>query len=620
VIESYSQHKGFGVTKWNLRFPGLSFWLPLMAIAFVGIYISLPMLQNSYPMAHSTQFNLSWVFQYQRQFFSGQFYPKWLEFSNFGFGNATFVFYPPICMVATLLFRAIGFDMPGSLVASMVLASMMLGWGFYLYARSFFAGWLALLIAELGMISPYFLLDIYHRGALGEVWAIAFIPWILFATQRVIDSKGELDGIWLLAIAYGMLVLSHLPTLLLFTLTWWLKPLMAGKTWEEKRENLRRSGLGFVLGLGWTGFFILPVLIDQRLIQLQALTDSIEYRAEGRLMLDGILKLAPKLPTHWFETGSGLIVFWWSTVAIVAIAALVYGVSNWQKNATEVLTNKESVPVKFWLIASLIAILMMTDISAWIYRLVPFMSRIQFSWRWFHILVFLLPLLLGYLIDRFSKQANKIPLILVAIACLFGLWQSQDVLNRAYFDPGLVNRFRDLSEQKTFPFEPNTDTEREAIFHGWHWIYPEGLALGEVTEYRAKRVNLQLPPEHRNYPVVLLDQGDSTKIQIPHWQFGYRQIFVDSPNGDQPYKLELRTFYYPGWHIEIDGKTETTQANESGQIVIYLEPGKHEITVAYWGTWAEWLGYGVTGLVILGIIIYWWQDAKQYRRLKIGEY
>jgi hypothetical protein len=240
----------------------------------------------------------------------------------------------------------------------------------------------------------------------------------------------------------------------------------------------------------------------------------------------------------------------------------------------------------------------------WIYHLVPFMNRIQFSWRWFHILVVLSPLLLAYIYTQLISSVSRIPLLFVASTVIFGLWQSQDVLNRAYFDPGLVNQFRDLSEQKNFPFEPNTETAGTTIFHGWHWIYPEGLSLGEVTEYRAKQVTLGLPPQNRNYPVVLLDIGDSEKIKIPHWQFGYRQLFVDSPNGDRPYKLELRTFYYPGWHVEIDGKTVPTQANESGQIVIYMQPGKHEIAIAYWGTKAEWLGYLVTGSVILGSILY----------------
>lgn len=162
----------------------------LIGLLLVGIAMiaTIPMFLHSYPVTHSTQFNLSWAFQYQRQFWSGQIYPRWLEFSNFGFGNATFVFYPPMLMVATLPFNILGMDLPASLVGSMALAAFTLAWGIYLYATLYFPCWLALGISSLAVASPYFLIDIYQRGAIAEVWAIAFIPWVLLATHKLIDQ------------------------------------------------------------------------------------------------------------------------------------------------------------------------------------------------------------------------------------------------------------------------------------------------------------------------------------------------------------------------------------------------------------------------------------------------
>jgi hypothetical protein len=251
-------------------------------ILAIAVIASMPLFLHSYPITHSTHFNLSWAFQYQRQFFSGQFYPRWLEFSNFGFGNATFAFYPPICMVATLPFRALGLSLSGSLIASMVLAIFMLGVGMYLYARLYFPRWIAICVAGLGAIAPYFLADIYMRGALGEVWAIVAIPWILWATQRVIDRPQPLR-IVTLAIAYGVLILSHLPTLLVFTLVWWLFPLLVknrrlGKGFKARLVTIRSCYSGFLLAIAWTGFFIVPVILDQKLIQLQMLTLSMSIK------------------------------------------------------------------------------------------------------------------------------------------------------------------------------------------------------------------------------------------------------------------------------------------------------------------------------------------------------
>ncbi|WP_041429601.1 hypothetical protein [Synechococcus sp. PCC 7502] len=155
-------------------------------VVMAGVAIA-PMVFKGYPITHSTQFNLSWVFQYQRQFLGGQFYPRWLEFSNFGFGNATFVFYPPMLMVATLPFCIFG-DVEFSLIASMGLAALVLAVGLYKYARLYFPRWLSVAIALLGVGSPYFLIDVYQRGAMAEVWAVVWIPWVFFTTQKLIDT------------------------------------------------------------------------------------------------------------------------------------------------------------------------------------------------------------------------------------------------------------------------------------------------------------------------------------------------------------------------------------------------------------------------------------------------
>ena len=108
-----------------------------LLLLLLSLVVIAPMLEHGYPLNHSVHFNLSWAFQYQKQFFAGQFYPRWLEYSNFGFGNPTFAFYPPLSMVATLPFRLFGLGLGGSLIATMALAAGFLGWGLYTYSRYF---------------------------------------------------------------------------------------------------------------------------------------------------------------------------------------------------------------------------------------------------------------------------------------------------------------------------------------------------------------------------------------------------------------------------------------------------------------------------------------------------
>jgi hypothetical protein len=653
-----AKRQGFW-TDWRLPLSSLSSLEGLNSAAIaIGIILaialiaSVPMIMNSYPITHSTHFNLSWAFQYQRQFFSGQFYPRWLEFSNFGFGNATFAFYPPMCMATTLPFRALGLSLSGSLIASMTLAIFTLGIGMYLYARLYFPRWLAIVVAALGAIAPYFLADIYMRGALGEVWAIVFIPWILWATQRVIDRPQPLR-IVTLAIAYGMLVLSHLPTLLIFTLVWWLFPLLVknrrlGKGFKARFSTIKSCYLGFLLAIAWTGFFIVPVVLEQKLIQLQMLTFIADYQAQHRLMLDGILTLQPRFTEHWFD--SKLIPMW-----LVVFVTLVLGYVNWfnhrfkhlaisrQSDDTTGLLQATDRPEEreklfklkqvalVWLLMGTIAMLMTTDVLGWIYQLVPTLNRIQFSFRWFSIPAIVYPLLCGYLLFRVQRWFNAIsmqmpetiePLKKVAIAgvliSLIGfVWLSWDIISNTQSRANDIHRFEQLAAQKQFPNEPPTAQAKGEQFIYWHWIFPEGLALVDVPEYRAREVNFPMPPD-RDYALVEWKNGSSDGIEIKRWDFGIREFEVSlPPNGDLDPDLErdfdpnlpgqqifLRNFYFPGWRVKIDGKTVPTRLGDRGRLAVNLPVGIHQVSVRYLGTASNWLGYLISFGSGLGILLW----------------
>jgi hypothetical protein len=612
----------------------------------IALLVSLPMLIQSYPINHSTHFNLSWAFQYQRQFFSGQFYPRWLEFSNFGFGNATFAFYPPICMAATLPFRALGLSLSGSLIASMVLAIFSLGMGMYLCARLYLPRWIATCVAGLGAIAPYFLADIYMRGALGEVWAIVFIPWILWATQRVID-RPEPFRIITLAIAYGMLVLSHLPTLLVFTLVWWLFPLLVknrklGKGFKGRLTTIKACYLGFALAIGWTSFFIVPVILDQKLIQLQMLTFIDEYQAQHRLMLDGVLGWQPKFTDHWFD--AKLIPMW-----LVVVATLGLGYVNWfnhrfkhlaldrsSEDTTGLLQvydrpedrdrlGKLKQVALVWLLMGTIAILMTTDVLGWVYQLVPTLNRIQFSFRWFSIPSIVYPLLWGHLLFRVQRWLHVIsmqiqipetiePLKKVAIAGVLislvgSVWLSWDIVGNTQTRANDIHRFEQLAAQKQFPDEPAAAETTGEQFIYWHWIFPDGLALVDVPEYRAIGVIFPMPPD-RDYALVEWPNGRSDGIEIKRWDFGVREFTVNltASNGLTPnmaaQQLFLRNLYFPGWRVEIDRKSVPTRLGDRGRLAITVPAGNHHVLVRYLGTASNWLGYLISLGSGLGILLW----------------
>jgi hypothetical protein len=609
-------------------------WLILGAVILVAI---APMLERSYPITHSTHFNLSWAIQYQHQFFSGQVYPRWLEFSNFGFGNATFAFYPPLCMLATLPFRALGWGLEGSLIGSMALALAVLAAGLYGLGDRLFPRWIAILVAALGILSPYFLVDIYQRGSLGEVWAIALIPWINLTTLDLVvedlvvedyhppnplDSDNNSDLSWRgllttwrtllkgkrlpLTGAYTLLILSHLPTLLIFTLIWLPFPAWIAAPGQRK-SALSRCYLAVVLALGLSAFFLIPILIDSGSVQLSALYGSPDYLPQNRLILSGLWQFQPQLTDHWFDRG--LLDLWWLSVFVNLGSGLVILLmaGGWLAKAPQLRLSS------YWLVCSSIALLMTTDLLGWLYEPTYVLQGIQFSWRWLAIPCVYVPLLLGHGLAYSDRSHPSSPARRGTVAVLCGLLgvaiatqiaQGIIIAERANYDPSSIHHFARLASQKTV-----SDTYRlppGEPFLNWHWRRGEQLALVDVYEYRAKWVNLEMPPT-QEYPLLAWQDGGEGALSRDRWQPGQRAFLANNPTLVSQ-AVELRTFDYPAWFVRLDDRPwQRVDHTRDGRIQVWIPPGVHQATIAYQGTFAEHLGViitSVTGLFIgLGLAL-----------------
>lgn len=570
------------------------------------------MVRNGYTINHSTHFNLSWAFQFQREVLAGNPYPRWLDISNFGFGNATFVFYPPMCMFAPLPFHWLGFDVASSLVGSMWMALLTFSFGLYRCCRCYFPTLLAVAIAAVGMMAPYLLTNIYIRGAIGEVWAMAAIPWILYASQAVADANDKRIAMIKLALAYSLLIVSHLLTLMLFTLFWLGYPWVVARTGDRKRTAIS-SYLAVGLATGLSAVYLFPAALDQSLVQIESVNFSDEYMPQHRLIVSGLSNFAPILATHWFD--KTLIGIWGLGLVVVILAA----------RAKPQQSGAEAIPwllKLYWIACAGLSLLIMTDILAWVYTFPSSpLRRIQFSWRWMSVMTPFLSLLCGYYANelwrnrRDYKHGAISPASIGAIALVF-LWQFNQglqVLAAAQFNPDTINRFVSLSEQTPFPYQPPMAEGKP--FLNWHWSYPNGLAIVDVPEYRAKGVELWMPPS-KEYPLVAWENGDQQGLEVQQWQYGNRQFSAHNDSEEEA-TVELKTFWYPGWQIKLDGVKAEAKKSAEGLLQAAIPPGTHSVQAYYAGTMMEQLG-GKVSLLSFAVLAMFavWANFKGLRRSK----
>ena len=397
------------------------------------------------------------------------------------------------------------------------------------------------------------------------------MPWLLLASQYVVDcprsAKWSVVGV---GIAYGCLILSHLPTLLVVSLLWVWFP-FATLNWRDGRAVAIRLYGGALLGGGWTAAYLLPVLHDRHWTQVTLLNALEEYRPQHRLVLDGVLSLQPQFADHWFD--KVLIYPWLASALWVGAALFIWGAIRWPTIA--IAPNRLQVAAGYWLLASTLALLMTTDVLGWVYGVFPPLQRIQFSWRWMTVLCTTVPMLLGYLLYiagravRFAQRSRSLMLwAVLLLAIVANLHQLGDILSGSNFAPETISQFNELVSRKQFPAEP-TQWPRQSFIYG-HWVHPDGLGLVDVPEYRHRSAVLGMPPE-RAYPLLEWREGGSQGFSSQHWEYGRRQ-FTANNSTPEPRSVLLRTFFYPGWLTWLDGRRIPTDRNEVGQNSSHRSP------------------------------------------------
>jgi len=550
----------------------------LGAIAFAAV---LPLLRHGLPQTHSSHFNLSWVFQVFLQLRGGQLFPRWLEFSHAALGAPTLVFYHPIGIWMAVLPLFLGVGLGGALIASAFLAAAVLATGLWLLARPLLPAPAACAALAVGTLSPYFLIDVYWRGALGEMWAIAAIPWVLALTRRVVAEPGASLALAALPLSYGFLILAHLPTVVLFTPLWLLYPWVAARRADAPRVAAR-CALALAIALGWTSFYWWPAWRDQRFVQVDRIQERPEWEPRNRWLASGLLAGEPRLARDGFDRV--VLEPWWEAVATTVLVSGVWLLSRRRGGPAPEAPRADALArfVRWGLLATAIALFFTTDLSAPLYEAFQPLRRIQFPSRWMTVTTVLVPLLAASLLPSRAAGGPAGPrLVRIPLASgLLGLvaWHGSSVPARATWEPRPV-----AAPELAAPAPEDWDRVRLPFGRSW---FPGGLPLIDACEWLPVGAPCGAQPDH---PLVEWEAGGTEGLRVLDWSFGRRRFVAENP-GAAPRRVLLRTFAYPGWRARLSERPVEAGLHASGRLSVPVPPGRHEAEVRYAGTAAERTG------------------------------
>lgn len=538
---------------------------PILFIFAVSLVLGLPMLLFG-PLVDGHDFyeHLNFTKHFSEQLWSGDLYPRWLVGMNHGLGSPSYFVFPPLpAYVATLL------QPPGSLLHfnafNVATFLPLFGSGIcaFLWLHTTVSRKIAAACAALYMLMPYHLaIDFYRRCAIPECWAFVWMPLILYFTNRVVAGKQR--AIAGLAVAYALMIFSHLVTLAMF----FPIPLALTIIWCPREQRFRsfiRVCAAMALGAGISAVYLLSGLANAKYIPASRLVSRDFYQVPNQILSFGKGLFVHSLD-GWFQFLQAVS---WTAVSMILLATICGVV------ALRAGPRHSRRTVIWWIAVCYISVLMMSRISSPLWTSFPRLQQaVQFPWRLNAILCLGSVALLATCLSNLPRDrglARSLVLYGTALIAVTWLFAYGNVLWRYRVD-----------------VPPGPPNERHLISDNDGWLVA------------------WLPPGTNQRSSLIASQGQRVRFKngegvarVGMWK--PRQIELETSSTAGGWVM-VNQFYYPAWKAELIGQTaplEVRTAMPEGLLEVLVPAGVQEIRVDIPVSQSEHMGRWLSTLCIL---------------------
>jgi hypothetical protein len=541
-----------------------------LVIAF-SLFAVLPLAGPDYFFnAHDAPNTVFFLTEFDAALRDGVWYPGWATDQALGYGYPTFVLYPPLAYYTAEVFHLLGAGQVAAIKWTWALATLGAGLAMYACARRILGRQGGLLAAIVYVYVPYHLADIYVRADLAEYCAFVWMPLALLAFHRLTEEGTE-RRVALAGLAYGALWLTHNVTALVFT------PLLAAYVLLRLavqrlawRAGFARAGTalaGGVLGLGIAAALILPNLFERVYIQQE------QWVRAGYDYALNFVQFAHLLSSSWgFAPGApgteGGMSF--QVGAVPLLLAIVAVVGVFRKPA------RDRTLGLFFGGATLLLLLFMTPLAAPLWELLPLAALIQFPWRLLAITAVTLSVLSGLAI-----QGDRHP-------ALVGRQRLQDETRETAFNPQVLIVAL-VTVLATFPYTLPQYTPAPSSAGGPLLSIEFELKYTDMRGMTAW--TKEMPPSsplveqyQAGVPLVTAEAlAPGASVEMIRAGGASDELWVDSESGTA---LRFYTYYFPGWHVTVDGQRlpESALRPETvyGLLTVDVPAGRHHVLLR-WG-------------------------------------
>lgn len=556
----------------------------LLAIAVLATAASAPILIFGAPYGNDLLEHLSWLQSFTEQLRAGEIYPRWLIDLNGGAGSPAFFYYVPFAYYVSAVTGSLfcpGCGPSMHLAIGMWLMVLASGMAFYLFARQYAPPWIATLGAFAYMLMPYhYEIDLWRRLAFTEIAAYIWMPLILLSLHKAFDDRRFLPA---LAASYAALVVSHLPSAMIFGLFLGGYALMECY-WRRSARPMILLGVAAALGIALAAVYLVPAVFAEGYIvsadmfvphanpQGQFWTyEYFDYR--NWMFLDGLPEPNNKLTKRILALLLGVTgVFTLSCIAIYRARS-----DDWLRT---------SVP---WFFGMMLVWLMVTPLSIPVWELFSPLKKMQFPFRFLILTDLALAMTIVVALRAVVESGDRLSrLVLGTAAALFVVVGGSGASNVLGFRP---------AQYLLEPFQSAEVVEDTAA----------GLAAGFDPIELFGPVWMNVPAQEfreiiGGWPQVSVrpQAGDA---QVLRWRARDIVLHADLQTDSV---IEVKQLYFPGWRAS-DTSTGAELAVSPGEplglVRVAAPAGRYEIELRLEPLWQERVGYAVSILALLTLLV-----------------
>lgn len=548
---------------------------PFFWLCALSVFAVLPFFDTGFfPMHDNTQ--VARVYEMGKSLSQGLFPVRWVEDLGYGFGYPIFNFYSPLPYYLGGVINLIGFNALDAAKIMFVVGILLSSVTMYYFAKKILGSLPALVASLIYLYFPYHAVNIYVRGAVGELFAYAFLPGVFLCAYLLFEyhsSEKKISAIKTLLLSFFvfLVIISHNLTAFMMFLLLFAFSCLSFFFVKQKKAFALSIFYGCFVGILLSSFYLIPAVFEAKYTNVSSQVGG------GADFRDHFVCLSQYWSSQWgfggstkgcldglsFKLGKQNIILLLFSFALFSFL-LIKKRSKFTKLAM----------LNYFLLA--VCLFLTLSLSKFVWQTIPFMEYLQYPWRFINFI----SLFTSFAAAVFVFQLNKFFNPKLKIISVFSVLALVCFLSIKLFQPQykIYNSASDYTNKGRLQFEVSKISDE---YMPQDFIKPKDA--------------LSLPEK-----MLSINKGRVYSIAVSAGQV--RGSFETAA----PAVVHANIAYFPAWKAYVDGKqTKIVKSNRG--IDIYLPSGRGNVLLKFVQTPIEITGNLISAatffLLFVGIIL-----------------